>query len=78
MQSEQSPFPIYKIPVRPPLIRPKITNIGYGNPRYNSLLPYKNSSMLIPCGSSLRQVNLKNDEILMSKQIGHSQIFQLA
>jgi hypothetical protein len=78
MQAEIKPYPVHKILVRPPLIKPKITNIGYGNPRYNSMLSYKNSTILVPCGSSLRQVNLKNDEILLSKQVGHSQIFQIA
>jgi hypothetical protein len=41
------------------------------------MLEYK-ENLLIPCGSSLRLVNLKNDEILLNIQIGHSQIFQLA
>ena len=78
MQSQnKKPFPRYKIEVRPPILKPNFINIGYGNPRYNSMLTYK-ENILIPCGSSLRLVNLKNDEILMSKQIGHSQIFQLA
>lgn len=78
MKLEKESYSVHKIPIRPPVLTPLITNIGYGNPRYNSMLAYKNSTILVPCGSSLRQVDLKNDEILMTKQIGHSQIFQLA
>ena len=32
---------------------------------------------LLPCGPCLRQVDIRNDTILMSQQIGHSQIFQI-
>ena len=66
----------HKISVHPPKVKPKITNIGYGNPRYNSMLEYK-GNLLVPCGASLRLVDIKNDEILFSRQVGNSQIFQI-
>lgn len=42
------------------------------------MVAYKHDSVIIPCGSSIRVVNLKNDEIQYTKQIGQSQIFQIA
>lgn len=46
----------HKIGVHPPKIHPKITSIGYGNPRYNSMVSYK-SGVLISSGSHLRWIN---------------------
>ena len=68
---------VHKIQVHPPKLKPTFTNIGYGNPRYNSMVVYDPNSVLISCGSTLRRVNLKNNEVLFSKQIGSSQIFQI-
>lgn len=65
------------IQVQPPLILPKFTNIGYGNSRYNSMLVTSDSNVLITCGATLRKVDLKNNEILLNKQIGQSQIFNI-
>jgi hypothetical protein len=46
-----------RIRVQRPLINPKITAIGYGNPRYNSMLAYK-SGVLLTVGSHIRYVDL--------------------
>lgn len=64
----------HKIGVHPPKIHPKITSIGYGNPRYNSMVSYK-SGILISSGSHLRWVNFAQDKVLMDRQIGYCQIF---
>ena len=66
-----------KIQIAPPKLHPHFTNIGYGNPRYNSMVVCPDGSVLISCGPTLRRVDLKNDATLMSKQIGYSQIFQI-
>ena len=66
-----------KIKVHPPLIHPKLTNIGHGNPRYNSMLVCEDSNVLIPCGSALKKVDIKNGVVVASRQIGCSQIFQI-
>jgi hypothetical protein len=58
-----------KIKVHPPKISPKITSIGYGNPRYNSMVVY-DDNVIVSCGSSLRLVDLRNDKILYNAQIG--------
>jgi hypothetical protein len=65
------------ISVHPSSLHPKFTNIGYGNPRYNSLIVCSDDSVIIPCGSTLRKVDLINNQILFNKQIGISQIFQI-
>ncbi len=49
---------IHQITVHPPKIQPKITTVGYGNPRYNTMLVYQ-EGVLISVGSHLRLVNLK-------------------
>jgi hypothetical protein len=69
-------YPTQRIKVQRPLISPKITAIGYGNPRYNSMLSYKNG-VLVTVGSHLRWVDIENNAVLFDKQIGCSQIFQL-
>lgn len=46
------------ITVHKPILIPKFTNIGFGNPRYNSMVVCNDDSVLIPCGTSLRRVNL--------------------
>ena len=48
----------HTIEVHQPKLKPKFTNIGYGNPRYNSMVVYGNS-VLVSCGSTLRRVNVK-------------------
>jgi hypothetical protein len=68
--------PAFKIKVQRPKINPKITAIGYGNPRYNSMLAYKNG-VLLTVGSHLRWVDVQNNAVLFDRQIGCSQIFQL-
>jgi hypothetical protein len=68
--------PTYILKVERPTISPKITPIGYGNPRYNSMLCHKNG-VLVTVGSHLRWVNLEKNQILYDQQIGNSQIFQL-
>jgi hypothetical protein len=65
-----------RIQVQRPTINPKITGIGYGNPRYNSMLAYKHG-VLVTVGSHLRWVDIENDAVLFDQQIGCSQIFQL-
>ena len=45
----------------PPTLKPKFTNIGYGNPRYNSMLISHDGHPLITCGSTLRKVDLRNN-----------------
>ena len=40
------------------------------------MLPYK-GNLLLPVGPTLRLFNLKTEDILLNKQIGHSQIFQI-
>ena len=64
------------ISVHPPTISPVIKSIGYGNPRYNSMLVHKDHALLT-VGSRLRQVDIKNDQILIDKQVGCCQIFQV-
>lgn len=66
-----------KIKVQPPLLHPKLTNIGYGNPRYNSMLVSDYANVLLPCGSALRKIDIKNGVVVASQQIGYSQIFQI-
>jgi hypothetical protein len=46
------------ITVHKPTLHPKFTNIGFGNPRYNSMLVCNDDTVLIPCGTSLRKVDL--------------------
>ena len=41
------------------------------------MLVLPDSSALVTCGPTLRRVDIKNEAVLMSKQIGHSQIFQI-
>ena len=65
-----------RITVQRPLIHPTFTAIGYGNPRYNSLVPYK-EGVLVTVGTHLRWVDIQNNKVLYDKQIGCSQIFQL-
>jgi hypothetical protein len=65
-----------RIQVQRPIISPKITGIGYGNPRYNSMLAYKNG-VLVTVGSHLRWVDIETNAVLFDQQIGCSQIFQL-
>ena len=55
MQQERT---VIKIGVHPPTLKPKNTSIGYGNPRYNSMLVYK-SGVLLSSGSHLRLANIK-------------------
>jgi hypothetical protein len=66
----------YKIGVHPPTLRPKSTSIGYGNPRYNSMIVYK-SGVLLSSGSHLRLANLKDNTIDFDRQIGCCQLFQI-
>lgn len=63
--------------VHEPLLKPKFTNIGYGNPRYNSMVICPDENLLLPCGSSLRTFDIVHNKIILDKQVGHSQIFQL-
>jgi len=72
----QNTVPSFKIKVHPPKISPKITVIGFGNPRYNSMIPYK-QGVLLTVGAHLRWVNIQRNEVLMDKQIGCCQIFQV-
>lgn len=67
----------HTIKIHQPKLKPKFTNIGYGNPRYNSMVVYDDFSVLVSCGSTLRRVDVKNNDILFNKQIGQSQIFQI-
>lgn len=73
MQQERT---VYKIGVHPPTLKPKNTSIGYGNPRYNSMLVYK-SGVLLSSGSHLRLANIKQNKIDFDRQIGCCQIFQI-
>ena len=66
-----------KINIHPPTLKLKFTNIGYGNPRYNSMLICEDNHPLVTCGPTLRKVDLRNNEILLNKQIGTSQIFNI-
>lgn len=66
----------YKIKVQHPTIKPKISTIGYGNPRYNSMVVYK-EGVLVSVGSHLRWVDIKNNKVLFDSQIGCCQIFQI-
>lgn len=34
-------------------------------------------TVIIPCGSTLRKVDIEKNEVLINTQIGHSQIFQI-
>lgn len=72
----QEKAPTYKIEVHPPKIKPAFTTIGYGNPRYNSMVVYKHG-VLLTVGSRLRWVDIKNSQVLYDEQIGCCQIFQL-
>lgn len=65
------------VKVQPPKLHPKFTNIGFGNPRYNSMLICADGHVLVTCGCTLRKVDLRNNEILLNKQIGQSQIFNI-
>ncbi len=65
-----------KITVQRPKLNPKITPVGYGNPRYNSMVAYKNG-VLVTVGSHVRWVDIQNNKVLFDKQIGCSQIYQL-
>ena len=62
--------------MHPPKIQPKKTAVGYGNPRYNTMVVYK-EGVLISVGSHLRWVNLRLNKILFDQQIGCCQIFQI-
>lgn len=66
----------HKIGVHPPKIHPKMTSVGYGNPRYNSIVPYS-SGVLICSGSHLRLLDFPKDQVLLDKQIGYCQIFEI-
>ena len=66
----------HKIGIHPPKIQPKITSIGYGNPRYNSMVVHK-EGILLSAGSHLRLVNLRKGTIDYDRQIGCCQIFQI-
>lgn len=72
----QNTVPTYKIKVQPPKINPKITAIGFGNPRYNSMIPYKQGTLLT-VGSHLRWVDIQKNQVLWDQQIGCCQIFQI-
>lgn len=67
---------LHKITVHQPKINPKVTSIGYGNPRYNSMLAYKGGALLT-VGSHLRWVDIKKRQVLRDLQIGSCQIFQV-
>jgi len=67
---------VYKIGVHPPSLKLKSTSIGYGNPRYNSMLVYK-TGVLLSSGSHLRLANLKQNKIDFDRQVGWCQIFQI-
>ena len=67
---------MHKIGVHPPKLRPKISSIGYGNPRYNSMVVYK-SGVFLSSGCHLRLVDLVKGEVLWDRQIGWCQIFQI-
>lgn len=60
-----------------PTLHPEFVNIGYGNPRYNSMVVCEDGNALVTCGPSLRKVDLRNDNIIWNKQIGQSQIFNI-
>lgn len=49
------------IKVHPPRIQPKFINIGYGNPRYNSMIVTDDDCVIVPCGSSVRKVDIVKD-----------------
>lgn len=65
------------VQVHQPKLKPSFTNIGYGNPRYNSMVVCPDDSVIISCGASLRRVDLLKNEVLFNKQVGYSQIFQI-
>jgi hypothetical protein len=58
-------------------LKPKFTTIGYGNPRYNSMVVLPDDTVIIPCGVTLRKVNLIENEVLYNKTIASSQIFDI-
>lgn len=41
------------------------------------MLICEDGHVLVTCGSTLRKVDLRNNEILLNKQIGQSQIFNI-
>lgn len=53
-----------------------MSSLGYGNPRYNSMLAY-GEHLLLSSGAHLRQIVVVTGEVLTDQQIGHSQIFQI-
>jgi hypothetical protein len=50
--------------------------IGFGNPRYNSMVVYK-TGVLLSATTMLRWVDLKNEKVEFERQIGYSQIMQI-
>ncbi len=56
MQMSESLKP-NKIRVQRPKLNPKITAVGYGNPRYNSIVAYK-KGVLVTVGAHLRWVDV--------------------
>jgi hypothetical protein len=66
----------HTISIHPPKIKPKVTSIGYGNPRYNSMLVYK-QSVLLTSGCHVRLMNLVENKVEYDLQVGCCQIFQL-
>ena len=73
MQTETE---LHKITVHQPLIHPRITPIGYGNPRYISMLTH-GDGVLLPVGSTLRWVDIVHNKVLHQQQVGHCQIYQI-
>lgn len=71
MQEEVQRF---RIGVHPPKLHPKVTTVGFGNPRYNSIVIHKQGA-LICSGCHLRLVDILHNKVLMDKQIGYCQIF---
>ena len=65
-----------KIGVHPPKIHPKVTSVGYGNPRYNSMVLYK-EGVLICSGTHFRYVNIAENKVILDQQIGCSMIFEI-
>lgn len=64
----------YRIKVQQPKLKPKVTTVGFGNPRYNSMVVYQ-QGVLICCGCHLRLVDLKHNKVIQDQQIGCCQIF---